>query len=86
LWKNGTWYYGGFKDVLAKNNEVIGNYEGEGEMRYNDGRKYKGGWRQGLMHGKGRFEWPNGKVYEGEYHDDVKMGEGKMTWTDGRIY
>lgn len=38
---------------------------GEGELVIKDGKKYKGQFRENMMHGEGVFEWADGKRYEG---------------------
>lgn len=71
-------YRGSFKD---------GFYDGLGELiNTEEGTKYTGDWKKGLMHGKGRFEWKNGNSYKGHYKDNIKEGEGEFRWTDGTIY
>jgi hypothetical protein len=39
--------------------------DGEGELVFNDGKKYKGQFKENMMHGSGVFEWADGKIYEG---------------------
>jgi len=53
---------------------------------WNDGRTFKGEWKNNCMHGKGVYTWPNGKKYDGDYRDDKKDGQGVYTWPDGRQY
>ena len=37
-------------------------------MRWPDGKKYIGPWKNNQMHGKnGKFSWPDGRVYIGDY-------------------
>jgi len=47
---------------------------GYGEFFYNDGTKYKGGFKNGKKHGKGTFTYLNGKMTTGRYEDDRKVG------------
>jgi len=60
---------------------------GKGTMRWNQGDKYEGDWKEGLRHGKGEY-WSkaNGFKYVGDYENDKKHGRGKYTYPNGDIY
>jgi len=47
--------------------------EGKGKLKWQDGRKYIGEFRDGKEEGEGTFKWPNGNKYIGQWKD------GKMT-------
>ena len=38
---------------------------GKGELFYEDGRTYKGGFQNDLRDGLGIYTWSNGKIYDG---------------------
>lgn len=42
---------------------------GNGTFKWQDGRKYTGGYNMDKKEGYGIFEWCNGKIYEGEWKD-----------------
>ena len=60
--------------------------EGYDEREYENGRKYRGHWKEGF-YTKGEHVWPSGDKYEGEYGSkNRRHGKGGFTWTDGRKY
>lgn len=71
-------YEGNFKAKKA---------HGFGIMRWHEGDKYEGEWKDGLRCGKGYyFSKQDNAKYEGEYKDDLKNGHGKYTYANGDIY
>ena len=44
-----------------------------GEFEWPDGRKYRGGWKDGKQHGKGFYSNNNGKEKEGEWVDGKRI-------------
>jgi hypothetical protein len=60
--------------------------QGEGIMRYMDGRMYTGEWDKGTWHGAGKAVFANQDVFQGMYHQDQRHGYGVYKWTDGRVY
>lgn len=58
----------------------------KGEMKYPNGRIYKGDWMFGKWHGSGVASFPNGDSYAGEYRCDERHGQGTYRWKDGRVY
>lgn len=59
---------------------------GSGEMRWGDGREYKGTWKDGKRHGKScEMSWPNGDKYAGEFADDKRNGGGKAVSAAGSV-
>jgi len=45
-------------------------------MYYEDGRKYKGRWEDGLYHGQGILYNRDGSVYLGHFYKGLKHGKG----------
>ena len=43
---------------------------GYGVYKFNNGKFYKGNWKENKMHGQGEMEWPDGKIYKGEFYED----------------
>jgi hypothetical protein len=68
-----TEYRGGFRN---------GRFEGEGELRTDDGRTYKGGFRNGRFEGRGRYATKAGEVWEGDFANDDFL-RGVATRPDG---
>jgi len=67
------------------NHSEDGNRDGEGEMKFNDGRSYKGTFERGNPHGEGKLIAANGDVYEGHFVNGRQEGRGKHTQTCGRV-
>ena len=59
---------------------------GYGEQQWVSGKKYKGNWKDNLMHGKGKLSWSDGKTYVGDFNMDKREGEATFTYPDGRQY
>ena len=87
--ENGDYYEGGFKDGFLEgkgqfkfiNGKYIGEfkkgrYDGEGYVKWNDGREYRGSFKNGTFHGQGRFVNKDKNVYEGSYLNGKKDGNG----------
>jgi len=74
---NGDWYEGEFENA---------QFNGEGEYHWRDTRlKYKGQFRNGLIHGFGVLHNVNG-VYEGEFRKGLMSGKGILTFYNGDKY
>jgi len=55
-------------------------------MIWNDGRKYNGDWKLGLMHGYGEYKWIKDSIsYKGGYKNGLKQGKGTMYWHNKNI-
>ena len=39
--------------------------DGQGQMIWEDGRKYTGIFKNDLLHGRGVMVWPDGRKYDG---------------------
>jgi len=59
---------------------------GEGEMRYDDGSRYVGEWRDSKRHGRGIHYRANGGVLDGEWQDDRPKGYGTYRFTNRARY
>ena len=57
-----TWTKG-VKMIKYKGNYSSGKKDGFGELYFNDGNSYKGGWESGLPQGEGIYETKNRKYY-----------------------
>ena len=40
---------------------------GSGEIRFEDGARYIGDFKENMIHGKGKYTWKDGKSYEGDW-------------------
>ena len=59
---------------------------GQGTMRWSDGRKYVGAWREGHRCGLGRLTKDGVLVYDGQWSDGSPNGRGTMLSPDGAQY
>ncbi len=50
---------------------VLGDMEGYGKFKYQDGNCYEGAWLQGKRHGRGRYTCQDGSFYEGEWRNGI---------------
>ena len=50
--------------------------DGQGEMVYSNGVRYKGQWVEGKRYGYGVLVWPNGNIFEGAFLNNELVGEG----------
>jgi len=76
------------KDVFYQGYWFCGKMQGEGELRWPDGRVYKGNFRQNLQFGYGISETPgpNGSYYEGSWKDGKMCGYGTLRYANGDVY
>jgi len=51
--------------ILSLSNEP----HGKGVMKYSDGSKYRGNWKDGERHGQGTIIYPDGKKWVGRFKD-----------------
>jgi len=59
---------------------------GLGTMQYDEGRCYRGEWRDGHWHGSGFLENANGDSYQGDFVYDARHGHGIYRYGNGDIY
>lgn len=57
-----------------------------GELVYEDGRYYKGQYKDSIKHGKGSQLLKEGVYYEGDFNYGKKEGKGVLIWADGNSY
>ena len=48
--------------------------------------RYKGDWKDGMMHGKGTFMWSKGDMYEGDWRAGKMHGHGVKKMGNGDVY
>ncbi|MCB1179945.1 MAG: hypothetical protein KDK36_20375 [Leptospiraceae bacterium] len=61
-------------------------YNGVGKIKFQDGTKYEGQFKDGKIYGFGRFYNTEGDFYEGSLRDGVKEGSGIYFYKDGTKY
>ena len=59
---------------------------GKGEMRYEDGSRYVGEWRDSRRNGRGIHYRANGGVLDGQWQDDRPKGYGSYRFTNRARY
>ncbi len=55
-------------------------FEGEGTIKYDDGRVYTGSYSDGMRNGFGKCTYKNGKVYEGQWKNNLFDGQGTLIY------
>lgn len=48
--------------------------------------RYKGEWKDGMMHGRGTFMWSKGDMYDGEWRAGKMHGHGVKKMGNGDVY
>lgn len=48
--------------------------------------RYKGEWKDGMMHGEGTFMWSKGDMYEGDWRAGKMHGRGVKKMGNGDVY
>jgi len=56
------------------------------DLTFEDGDRYKGGWKNDTMNGKGTYYYQSGNVYVGQWKEGLKHGTGTHTWANGQVY
>ena len=59
---------------------------GIGTIKYSNGDKYTGHWKNNQIHGYGVFEWINGEIYRGQWKNHQKNGYGTHIAVIGNRY
>jgi hypothetical protein len=59
---------------------------GKGTYQFDNGNKYNGDFRKGLMHGKGTIYFANGNRYTGDWVEGWREGLGIYYFTNGNAY
>lgn len=57
--------------------------QGEGEMHYSNGDRFKGHYKNGQRHGYGQLTFKNGNILEGNFKQDKIAGKGFLLYLDG---
>ena len=67
---------------------VYDQKEGNGSMKYPNGKEYKGLWKRNEYHGQGSLTYTGGTIlsYVGEWQYHRKTGSGVMKLTNGDTY
>jgi hypothetical protein len=60
--------------------------EHQGNVRFSDGSKYVGEFKDGQPNGSGTLTDPGGNKYVGEFVNGHSNGRGTATWPDGGTY
>jgi hypothetical protein len=63
-----------------------GYLQSEGCVRYANGIKYKGRFKDSLKHGDGVLSFEDGSLYSGEISHDFRAGHGVMDFVNGTKY
>ena len=56
------------------------------QIKWDDGMKYKGQWKDGAPHGQGQSTAPDGCIYTGNFVKGVPEGKGKLQYPSGETY
>ena len=59
---------------------------GRGTYQFENGNKYQGDFRKGLMHGRGLIVFGNGNRYNGDWSSGLREGLGIYTFVTGNVY
>ncbi len=66
---------------------IEGNCQnGRGTYQFDNGNKYRGDFRRGLMHGKGMIVFGNDNSYNGDWVSGMREGLGVYTFATGNVY
>ncbi len=57
-----------------------------GNLEWNDGRLYKGEFKDNKFHGKGVYHYRSGKIFDGYFMNGKKHGKGTITFPDQSTY
>ncbi|XP_056010934.1 alsin-like isoform X4 [Ostrea edulis] len=82
--------HGVFKSATYSGYWMTGKLHGFGEMKWADGRKYIGNFKEGLQHGHGKLilKQDNGseRTQEGYWRDGLLHGLAKVRYSNGDVY
>ncbi|XP_041374852.1 alsin-like isoform X2 [Gigantopelta aegis] len=81
---------GPFKDAIYTGSWLNGKLHGYGELKWADGRKYEGKFKQGLQHGYGVLSIPKEgnteETHEGNWKDGKLNGHARIRYVSGDCY
>ena len=66
--------------------QATGVISGDGEIRFFDGRFYKGSLKNSRKLGTGTYVWADGLRYVGSWVNDLQQGRGTMAFVNGDSY
>ena len=85
-----------FEDYIKRNKRVSNIFESKEKILSksleplifipNEGDKYEGDWKDGMLHGKGTYTWAVGHKYVGEWKNGKMHGKGTYTLPNGEKY
>ncbi|XP_052825972.1 alsin isoform X1 [Octopus bimaculoides] len=78
-----------FKDAVYNGAWMKGKLHGFGEMKWPDGRRYIGKFKNGLQHGNGKYIVPKSdseEIYEGCWKEGKMNGLGSVMYPNGDRY
>jgi hypothetical protein len=59
---------------------------GRGMYQFENGNKYNGEFKRGIMHGTGAAVFANGNKYNGEWREGMREGVGVYYFLSGNVY
>ncbi|AWK86729.1 MORN repeat-containing protein [Azospirillum thermophilum] len=81
-----SWFTDGKLQGRQSAGFVAGRAQGDGEVQWENGRRFTGSFRDGVAEGRGSFTWPDGRRYDGEWAGDHRTGHGTLTLGNGDRY
>eukprot|EP01129_Flabellula_baltica_P016991 TRINITY_DN927_c0_g2_i2.p1 TRINITY_DN927_c0_g2~~TRINITY_DN927_c0_g2_i2.p1 ORF type:complete len:1091 (-),score=302.30 TRINITY_DN927_c0_g2_i2:16-3288(-) len=64
----------------------IGQKNGKGKEKYDNGKSYNGHFMNDYYHGKGKLTLENGDVLDGNFEYGALQGQGTITYANGSLY
>ena len=71
--------------VYTGDSNAVGEAEGEGVYRGENGEYYEGEWAAGAKHGHGVYRHPSGRHYEGQWVRGKREGKGTNHYANGDV-
>jgi hypothetical protein len=89
-WKKGKRHGHGkikYEDVnIVYIGEWLNDAMHQGTIKYPDGSKYVGYFKNDAMYGLGTMTWPKGATYTGEWRDNQRNGPGTLRVIENGVY
>ena len=57
-----------------------------GSASWENGKTYKGEWKNNKINGQGIMIWPGAWIYKGTFKNSRFHGKGEIVWNDGSSY